>query len=684
MTDHPSPDAARPDLTILETRVYRGPNVWSYEKAIHLVVDLGSLEEFPTNTLPGFTDHLLEMLPGLREHSCSRGRRGGFVERLNEGTWLGHVAEHVALALQQVVGHDIRRGKTRQVKGQPGPLQRRSTGTSTSRSASRPARLAVRLVNHLVEADPELRLGRRARGVHPARRADRVRPVDPGDPRRGGLPRHPVDPAQPALPGPARPGRPRQADPGHDDLGDQLARGRHRLRQGPHHPAARRGRPAGAQAGVGAHRGPGRQRRQADRLPGRGQAAGRQPRPRRLPRPPGRGRGPRGVPDRRGAVPARLGHRRVASSPARTTGAWSSTAGWSPSPSGCPRTSSATAPAPSSSWSTPPTPTRAAASATRRCSPGSRSTRPRSSWSREQGYEMDDVPPRARWSSWRSPATCRPAASPSTAPSRRTRRTSRSPRRPPGWSASTSPASTSSAPTSPSRSARPAARSARSTRRRASGCTPTRRSVSRSSSPSRWSTCCSRRARPSRIPIVAVTGTNGKTTTSRMIAHIFKGMGRKVGMTSTDGVVIDERLVIRADASGPAQRPDGAAEPARRLRGVRGRPRRHPARGPRLRAQRRRRRAQRAARPPRPARHRHRRAARRRQGGGRRGGPARRARRAQRRRPAGARDAPPLLAARSSGSRWSEPGSRGARDDRRPLPPRRQGAGPRTRPSAAR
>ena len=56
---------------------------------------------------------------------------------------------------------------------------------------------------------------------------------------------------------------------------------------------------------------------------------------------------------------------------------------------------------------------------------------------------------------------------------------------------------------------------------------------------------------PSRIPIVAVTGTNGKTTTARMISHIFKGMGRKVGMTSTDGVVIDERLLIRADASGP-------------------------------------------------------------------------------------------------------------------------------------
>ena len=95
------------------------------------------------------------MLPGLREHSCSRGRRGGFVERLNEGTWLGHVAEHVALALQQVVGHDIRRGKTRQVKGRRAATTS-STGTSTRTSAWPPARLAVRLVNHLVQADPEL------------------------------------------------------------------------------------------------------------------------------------------------------------------------------------------------------------------------------------------------------------------------------------------------------------------------------------------------------------------------------------------------------------------------------------------------------------------------------------------------------------------------------------------------
>jgi cyanophycin synthetase len=88
---------ASPDLAILQTRVYRGPNLWSYEPAIHLVVDLGSLEEHPTNTIPGFVDGLVDALPGIVRHTCSRGHRGGFLERLKEGTWLGHVGEHVAL-----------------------------------------------------------------------------------------------------------------------------------------------------------------------------------------------------------------------------------------------------------------------------------------------------------------------------------------------------------------------------------------------------------------------------------------------------------------------------------------------------------------------------------------------------------------------------------------------------------
>ena len=152
MTESTAP-SPHPDLKIISSRVYRGPNVWHYEPAIQLVVDLGVLEDFPTNKLPGFADGLVERLPGLTNHTCSRGRRGGFVERLHEGTWLGHVAEHVALQLQQTVGHDMRRGKTRQVKGERGRYNviyayyDESVGLAAGE-------LAVRLVNDLVAPDP--------------------------------------------------------------------------------------------------------------------------------------------------------------------------------------------------------------------------------------------------------------------------------------------------------------------------------------------------------------------------------------------------------------------------------------------------------------------------------------------------------------------------------------------------
>ena len=153
MTESPAPPP-HPDLKIISSRVYRGPNVWHYEPAIQLVVDLGMLEDYPTNKLPGFADGLVERLPGLQNHTCSRGRRGGFVERLHEGTWVGHVAEHVALQLQQSVGHDIRRGKTRQVKGERGrynviyAYNDESVGLAAGE-------LAVRLVNDLISPDPE-------------------------------------------------------------------------------------------------------------------------------------------------------------------------------------------------------------------------------------------------------------------------------------------------------------------------------------------------------------------------------------------------------------------------------------------------------------------------------------------------------------------------------------------------
>ena len=149
------PDRAgkpRGTLRILETRVYRGPNYWSYEPAIKLLVDLGELEEYPTNTLPGFTEALLQLLPGVGQHSCSVGRTGGFAKRLRDGTWAGHVAEHVALQLQRDAGTEVGRGKTRS-SGQPGRYH--VVYSFAEESVGRAAgALAVRLVNHLVRADP--------------------------------------------------------------------------------------------------------------------------------------------------------------------------------------------------------------------------------------------------------------------------------------------------------------------------------------------------------------------------------------------------------------------------------------------------------------------------------------------------------------------------------------------------
>jgi cyanophycin synthetase len=102
-----------PTLQILDARVMRGPNRWSRLPMIRLLVDLGVLERFPSDEIPGFRDRLVAALPGLISHTCSYGRRGGFVRRLDEGTWAGHIAEHVAIELQNLAGSPVTRGKTR-------------------------------------------------------------------------------------------------------------------------------------------------------------------------------------------------------------------------------------------------------------------------------------------------------------------------------------------------------------------------------------------------------------------------------------------------------------------------------------------------------------------------------------------------------------------------------------------
>lgn len=112
-------DATRP-ARVLERGAWRGPHIWGREPMVRFMLDLGALEEWPSDRLPNFNDRLIAALPSLEEHGCSYRVTGGFIRRLREGTWFGHVAEHVALELQSLAGHQVGKGKTRSVKGKPG------------------------------------------------------------------------------------------------------------------------------------------------------------------------------------------------------------------------------------------------------------------------------------------------------------------------------------------------------------------------------------------------------------------------------------------------------------------------------------------------------------------------------------------------------------------------------------
>ncbi|AKJ27856.1 cyanophycin synthetase [Caldimonas brevitalea] len=106
-------------MKIIECRVLRGPNLHARKPCLEAVLDLEELDEVDSNTLPGFVERLVDWLPGLHQHHCSPGHAGGFIERLHEGTWLGHVTEHVQLELQSMVGPEVRFGRTRMIPGRP-------------------------------------------------------------------------------------------------------------------------------------------------------------------------------------------------------------------------------------------------------------------------------------------------------------------------------------------------------------------------------------------------------------------------------------------------------------------------------------------------------------------------------------------------------------------------------------
>lgn len=102
------------ELKILRTTYLRGPNIWTYTEVLETWLDLGVLEEWPSNRLPGFVDRLLAVLPSVAAHRCSVGELGGFHKRLREGTWMGHVLEHVIIEILEMAGMNAGFGQTRE------------------------------------------------------------------------------------------------------------------------------------------------------------------------------------------------------------------------------------------------------------------------------------------------------------------------------------------------------------------------------------------------------------------------------------------------------------------------------------------------------------------------------------------------------------------------------------------
>ncbi|MDO9420159.1 MAG: cyanophycin synthetase [Herminiimonas sp.] len=101
-------------IEIIDVLSLRGPNIWTYRPVLEAWVDIGDLEDFPSNTIPGFYERLTAWLPSLVDHHCGVGVHGGFLMRLREGTWPGHIMEHVMIELQNLAGMQSGFGKARE------------------------------------------------------------------------------------------------------------------------------------------------------------------------------------------------------------------------------------------------------------------------------------------------------------------------------------------------------------------------------------------------------------------------------------------------------------------------------------------------------------------------------------------------------------------------------------------
>lgn len=147
-------------MKILKIQALRGPNLWSVQrkKLIQMRLDLEEMEQFPTNKIEGFRERIEALFPTMIEHRCSEGVRGGFFSRIERGTWMGHVIEHIALEIQTLAGMETGFGRTRETKT-PGVYNvvfsytEESVGMFAAESSVAIAEALIAGTNYDVEAD---------------------------------------------------------------------------------------------------------------------------------------------------------------------------------------------------------------------------------------------------------------------------------------------------------------------------------------------------------------------------------------------------------------------------------------------------------------------------------------------------------------------------------------------------
>jgi cyanophycin synthetase len=100
-------------VTVRRVNALRGPNLYAYMPVLQIVMDIGPYEEKPSNIFDGFVERITTWLPGLEKHECSLKRPGGFIERLRQGTYLAHIVEHITLELQTIMGFNVTFGRAR-------------------------------------------------------------------------------------------------------------------------------------------------------------------------------------------------------------------------------------------------------------------------------------------------------------------------------------------------------------------------------------------------------------------------------------------------------------------------------------------------------------------------------------------------------------------------------------------